>query len=112
LPGLSTDLLHDLIVREQRQTLDGYGHNTSKHMMNSNAIKRMLYDANGRFIAGLISCQICSRCKHKLIYYYEDYDSYFCASCNKWLAGACGDNASPNFSGNRPPKPLPQPIEP
>ena len=79
--------------------------------MNSIAIKRMLYDANGRFVAGWIGCQTCSNCKHKLIYYYEDYDSYFCASCNEWLAGACGDNALPNFSGNRPLKPLPDPIE-
>ena len=81
-------------------------------MMHSENFNRILYDSHDRFIAGWISCQTCSHCKHKLICYYEDYDSYFCASCNEWLSTACGDNAAPSYSGSHPPKPLPQPLKP
>ncbi|MCE4048833.1 MULTISPECIES: hypothetical protein [Bacillaceae] len=49
--------------------------------------------------------QHCKKCQHNLVY-YEDYDAYFCPSCNEWTEVKCED---PNCSycPKRPEKPLP-----
>ena len=43
---------------------------------------------------------ICSACRNPGIR-SERYDAYYCASCNIWLEGGCGDLEC-EFCSNRP----------
>ena len=55
-------------------------------------------------IPGYIADDSCKDCSQKLIY-YEDYDAYFCANCNKWKESRCLDFFC-KFCKKRPKKPL------
>jgi len=59
---------------------------------------------NGIRIEGFITDEKCLKCGNFLIL-YKKYDSYFCAYCNEWTEGRCGD---PNcfYCNDRPEKPL------
>jgi hypothetical protein len=50
--------------------------------------------------------QYCPVCKSHLVY-YEDYDAYFCPSCNIWTEVKCGDPEC-MYCPNRPDTPLPK----
>lgn len=60
--------------------------------------------AGGREIEGFIDSRVCPRCcEHRI--YFDDYDAFFCASCNVWLESACSD-ATCEYCKDRPEKPL------
>ena len=57
-----------------------------------------------REIDDFIDEAICFQCSQPRIY-YDDYDDYFCAFCNNWLEGACGDPTCDSCRG-RPARPI------
>ena len=62
----------------------------------------MLHDDEGKFIAGWVSSEVCGKCRQQLVYYYELYDSCFCAACNEWVESAVSGG-----EGTLPIRPLP-----
>ena len=44
-------------------------------------------------------------CETKVTAYSEQYDAYYCESCNEWLEDICTDRDC-EFCKNRPIKPL------
>jgi hypothetical protein len=61
---------------------------------------------NGESIKGWQSDQNCPKC-NELFIYSEDYDAFFCGTCNEWLEAACSDPEC-DFCGTRPPFPMKQ----
>jgi hypothetical protein len=59
---------------------------------------------NGSEIDGFIHDEICPQCSENRIY-FEDYDAFFCASCNVWLESTCSD-VNCEYCKIRPDKPL------
>jgi len=59
---------------------------------------------NGREIDGYIDGDNCPECFERRIY-FDYYDAYFCAKCNKWLESGCSD-ATCERCKNRPDKPV------
>ena len=76
--------------------------------MNSKDHRNDLRDSKGRLVAGWDKSNTCSKCHNASIYYYEDYDAFFCASCNEWNEEDCSD-PSCDYCASRPSKPLPLP---
>ncbi|HTI97724.1 MAG TPA: hypothetical protein VL527_02385 [Dongiaceae bacterium] len=70
--------------------------------------------ANGMVLIGDISVPgwiddvSCGHCGAARIY-HEDYDAYFCPTCNLWLERQCGD-ATCSYCSKRPDKPLPNQV--
>lgn len=48
--------------------------------------------------------EFCSDCGNKKRY-SEDYDAYYCVSCNKWLENKCSDANNCEYCAYRPPNP-------
>ncbi|MFJ7737648.1 hypothetical protein ACIQ2D_15140 [Lysinibacillus sp. NPDC097287] len=48
--------------------------------------------------------KLCSTCKCNLVY-YDDFDTYFCPTCNSWLEAKCSDPDC-YYCPNRPETPL------
>lgn len=48
--------------------------------------------------------KFCPKCKFNLVY-YDDFDSYFCAKCNRWMESNCGDPTC-KYCAKRPETPL------
>ena len=59
---------------------------------------------DGRKITGHIGPGQCPSCSGPRIY-HDDYDAYFCASCNAWLEKRCSDIKC-NYCSDRPEWPL------
>lgn len=57
-----------------------------------------------RLIDGHVDDLPCESCGEPRVY-FDDYDSYFCAGCNKWLEGACNDSVC-GYCKDRPEFPL------
>lgn len=61
---------------------------------------------NGYEIEGHIDTeQSCPSCKHFLVY-ADEFDAYFCPSCNVWTESKCGDTTC-LYCPKRPERPLP-----
>ena len=59
-------------------------------------------------VPGYIDEAKCEACGVERIY-YEKYDAYFCAQCNRWLESLCPDSACPSCR-SRPGSPLPAAV--
>jgi hypothetical protein len=59
---------------------------------------------DGHKIDGFVDDKLCPHCSESRIY-FNDYDAFFCASCNKWLEPQCSDKTC-NYCKHRPIKPL------
>jgi hypothetical protein len=56
-------------------------------------------------IPGWIDDIACDSCGSRRIC-HEDYDAYFCPSCDAWLESTCSDKAC-SYCSQRPDRPLP-----
>jgi hypothetical protein len=61
---------------------------------------------NVEFSGWIAKDRPCSICGASQIY-HDDYDAYFCPTCNAWLESRCGD-ASCLYCRQRPERPLPK----
>lgn len=48
--------------------------------------------------------KVCSKCKCNLVY-YDEFDTYFCPECNRWMESKCNDPECA-YCPNRPETPL------
>lgn len=56
------------------------------------------------FYGQIQQAKYCSTCKFNLVY-YDDFDTYFCPRCNRWIESKCSDPTC-NYCSTRPEKPL------
>lgn len=77
--------------------------------MNTKPIEKELLDSKGNPVAWLVENQLCSKCSNNAIYYYEQFDASFCATCNEWAEGTCTDTEC-EYCSVRPAKPQPFPV--
>ncbi|KYG92121.1 hypothetical protein MHH70_03455 [Metasolibacillus sp. FSL H7-0170] len=61
---------------------------------------------NGFKIEGRILEERCQQCRSQKIR-DDQYDAYFCATCNKWLEEKCNDSDC-HYCSQRPNKPIPE----
>jgi hypothetical protein len=67
--------------------------------------ERHIVNVDGFELSGWIEeDRRCPKCDASQIY-YDDYDAYFCATCNAWLESRCSD-ASCSYCRQRPDQPL------